>query len=115
MIKAVRGEIWQTRFWPSIGAEISKDRPAVVLNAPDIGRLPLSIVVPITGWKEEYENRRWFVRLEPHHGTGLTKISGADTFQVKSVGNERLLSKIGELPHDVVEQVAATVAVCIGI
>jgi mRNA interferase MazF len=115
MTKAARGEIWQTRFWPTTGAEISKDRPAVVLNVSGIGKLPLSIVVPITGWQPEFNQRRWFVRIDPAKGTGLSKVSGADSFQVKSVANERLLSKIGELPDDVVDQVAASVAICIGI
>jgi len=46
-----RGEIWLVRFDPSIGAEIRKLRPAVVLSLDKIGRLPLRIVVPVTDWR----------------------------------------------------------------
>jgi mRNA interferase MazF len=46
-----RGEVWDIRFDPSVGAEIQKIRPAVVISLDSIGRLPLRIVVPITEWK----------------------------------------------------------------
>ncbi|MFI5455521.1 MAG: type II toxin-antitoxin system PemK/MazF family toxin [Isosphaerales bacterium] len=49
-----RGEIWQVRFDPSIGAEIRKQRPAVVMNLDGIGKLPLRIVVPITDWQPAF-------------------------------------------------------------
>ncbi len=49
-----RGEVWMVRFDPSVGAEIQKLRPAVVVNVPEVGRLPLRIVVPITDWKSTY-------------------------------------------------------------
>jgi mRNA interferase MazF len=114
MTKPVRGEIWLTRFWPSVGVEIAKERPAVILNVPGIGRLPLSIVVPITAWKPECEDRQWFVRLDPSKENGLSKPSGADTFQIKSLATERLITRLGVLPKETVAEIAATVAVCIG-
>jgi len=46
MSKAARGEIWEVEFRPAVGAEIRKMRPAVVVNVPEVGRLPLRIVVP---------------------------------------------------------------------
>jgi len=49
-----RGEIWLVDFDPSIGAEIRKVRPAVVVSLDTIGRLPLRMVVPITDWKPLY-------------------------------------------------------------
>ena len=36
-----RGEIWDICFDPSVGAEIQKTRPAVVVNIESVGRLPL--------------------------------------------------------------------------
>jgi hypothetical protein len=41
---------------PSVGAEIQKVRPALVINLDAIGRLPLRAVVPITDWKSQYAN-----------------------------------------------------------
>jgi mRNA interferase MazF len=47
MAKATRGEIFEVQFRPAVGAEIQKTRPAVIMNVPEVGRLPLSIVVSL--------------------------------------------------------------------
>jgi mRNA interferase MazF len=49
-----RGEVWRVDLEPTRGAEISKARPCVVINAAGVGRLPLRIVVPITEWDDRY-------------------------------------------------------------
>lgn len=87
----------------------------MVLTKPGVGRLPLTIVVPITDWKPEYGQLRWFVRLDPSPENGLNKLSGADGFQVKSLSYDRLIDKVGELNGDQVDEVAAAVAFCIGV
>ena len=115
MSKAIRGEVWQTRFWPSVGAEISKDRPAIVLNTQNAGRLPLCLMVPVTDWKENYSNYFWFVRLDPSGTNGLNKVSGADAFQVKSLSEDRLLWKVGSLELEEVQEIAFAIGFCIGI
>ena len=46
-----RGEIWQVNLDPTIGAEIQKSRPAVIVSDDSIGILPLKVIVPVTGWK----------------------------------------------------------------
>lgn len=56
-----RGEVWIVNFDPSVGAEQTKLRPAVVVNVPEVGRLPLRIVVPLTDWKPRYTSFVWFV------------------------------------------------------
>lgn len=43
-----RGEVWNVNFDPSVGAEIRKIRPAVVISSDAVGRLPIKIVVPAT-------------------------------------------------------------------
>ena len=73
-----RGEIWRIRFDPSVGAEIQKVRPALVVNLNSIGRLPLRIVVPVTDWKPDYAYVSWFVFLPMTSENGLLKDSGAD-------------------------------------
>lgn len=49
-----RGEIGLINLDPTIGAEIRKTRPAVIVNDDAVGILPLRVVVPITDWKERY-------------------------------------------------------------
>jgi mRNA interferase MazF len=114
MTKPLRGEVWWTSFRPAVGSEITKERPSVILSIPGVGRLPLTIAVPITDWKLDYAQLRWFVHLDPTSQNGLNKISGADGFQVKSISYDRLINKIGESPQDQIEDVAAAVAFCIG-
>jgi mRNA interferase MazF len=47
-----QGEIWEINLSPTVGAEIKKNRPAVIINDDAIGILPLRIIVPITKWND---------------------------------------------------------------
>jgi mRNA interferase MazF len=108
----VRGEVWRIRFDPAEGDEIKKVRTAVVISEDAVGRLRLKIVVPITEWKPRYSSYPWFVYLMPTPSNGLTKDSGADAFQVKSISETRLLSRLGELTSSQLDDIA--IAVCVG-
>ena len=101
-------------FRPAVGAEIQKARPAVVMNVPEVGRLPLCIVVPVTEWKPAFAQCSWFVLLLPTPENGLVKESGADAFQVKSVSEHRLVRKFGQITVEKVEEIAAAIALCVG-
>ncbi len=92
-----RGEIWSISLDPTIGAEIRKVRPAVIVNDDTIGLLPLKVIVPITEWKERYQIAPWMVRIEADMQNGLQKDSAIDTFQVRSVSEKRFSQKIGEI------------------
>ena len=93
-----RGEVWLVRFDPSAGAAIRKVRLAVVVNLDAIGgRLPLRIVVPVTDSKSDFGNLSWFVFLPAASENGLSKDSGADAFQLKSVSETRFVRKLGEV------------------
>jgi mRNA interferase MazF len=110
----LRGEVWRIRFDPAEGDEIKKVRTAVVISENAIGRLRLKIVVPITEWKLRYANYPWFVPLAPTPANGLTKDSGADAFQVKSVSESRFLVRLGELTPGQLDDIANAIAVCVG-
>jgi len=43
-----QGEIWQINLDPTIGSEIKKTRPAIIVNDDGLGKLLLKIVVPLT-------------------------------------------------------------------
>lgn len=109
-----RGEVWQVRFDPTIGDEIRKERPAIVISLAGVGRLRVRIVVPITTWDDRYVQQFWKVFLQATPANGLTKNSAADTIQVKSVSEERFVRKLGDLDTDNLEAVVAGVALCIG-
>lgn len=96
-----RGEVWLINLDPTVGAEIRKTRPAVIVNDDAVGILPLKVIVPITEWKAHYSVAPWMVHLEPSPENGLEKTSAADAFQVRSVAQERFVRRIGILSeHD---------------
>ena len=76
---------------------MGKTRPAVVVNPTAVGRLPLRIVVPVTGWQTSYAAVPWLVHLKAIGRNGLDKESAADCFQVKSVALTRFVSKLGNV------------------
>lgn len=47
----LRGEIWMVNFDPTVGREIKKTRPAVVVSSNAAGKLPIKLIAPITDWK----------------------------------------------------------------
>jgi mRNA interferase MazF len=93
----MRGEIWQVTFDPSIGEEIRKVRPAVIISADSMGLLALRVVVPLTGWQAEFALAPWMVRIDPSPQNGLTKSSAADAFQLKSLSTRRLIRRMGTI------------------
>jgi mRNA interferase MazF len=109
-----RGEIWLIDFDPAVGAEIRKVRPAVVISLDSVGRLPLRMVVPVTDWKPPYARYPWFVELPATPTNGLTKDSGADAFQTKSVALARFVRLLGRVTPLQADEIAAAIALCIG-
>lgn len=105
-----RSEIWLINLDPTIGAEIRKTRPAVIVNDDELGLLPLKVIVPITDWKEHYQNAPWMVRLDPDKQNGLEKISSVDTFQVRSVSEERFVRRLGKIDHSSLEKIVRALA-----
>ncbi len=75
-----QGEIWMVNFEPSIGSEIQKLRPAIVVNDDKIGRY------------------------------GLAKDSSIECFQIKSFAVDRFDKKIGEIDKSLLLQVHKTIA-----
>lgn len=109
-----RGQIWDVNFEPQVGAEIAKVRPAVVLSVPDVGRLPLRIVVPITTGSSRLQAASWIIRVVASRENGLVHDSYADAFQVKSISLDRFVRRRGRLSGRQVDLLAAAVALCVG-
>ena len=114
MTKPRRGEVWLVDFDPPAGAEMAKTRPAVVMSVDGIGKLPLRIVVPISEWHARYAGYPWFVRLPASPANGLSKESGANAFQVKSISEQRFRKRLGTLGADETDDIAAAIALCVG-
>ena len=100
-----QGEIWLINLDPTIGAEIKKTRPAVIVSDDALSKLPLKVIVPITDWKDRYEIAPWMVKIEPNLKNGLSKDSSADCFQVRSVSQERFIKRIGEISRIIMDDI----------
>ena len=90
-----QNEIWLINLDPTIGAEIKKTRPAIIVNDNALGKLPLKIIVQITDWKDHYQIAPWMIRILPSLENGLTKLSSIDCFQIRSVSETRFIKKLG--------------------
>jgi len=105
-----QGEIWMVKFFPKVGSEISKLRPAVVVSHNEIGRLPLKTIVPITDWKSNYAHYPWMLRIENSDSNGLSKLSAIDCFQIKSFANERFINRVGDVDEITLFRIHETIA-----
>ena len=110
----LKGEIWLINLDPTIGAEIRKTRPAVIVSEDAIGILPLRVIVPLTDWKERYAVAPWMIAIAPDAQNGLAKPSGADAFQIRSVSQERFVQHIGALNNETIKQILQAIKVVIG-
>lgn len=105
-----RGEVWRVNLDPTIGAEIQKTRPVVVVSSDAIGILPIKLVAPVTDWKDRYAHSSWHVKIDPDTANGLTKTSAVDTLQLRGVDTSRFLKRLGRVSADKIEEIAAAIA-----
>lgn len=108
-----RGEIWLVNLDPTIGAEIKKIRPVIVVSSDSIGSLPIKLVAPLTEWKEYLEENVWHIKLIPDDINGLEKTSAIDTLQLRGVDVQRFVRKLGLVSPLVMRSVVAAIAAVI--
>lgn len=110
-----QGEIWLVSLDPTLGAEIKKTRPAIIVNNNSLGKLPLKVIVPVTDWKDRYTIAQWMVKLVPDAQNKLTKESAADCFQVRAVAEERCVKKLGRVDNNVMDEIRKALALVLDI
>ena len=108
-----RGEVWLVNFDPTVGAEIRKTRPAVVISSDAIGRLPIKLIAPITDWKAYYASNIWHVLVQPDSSNGLSKTSAVDALQLRGIDTQRFIRKLGQLSAMTMEEITIAIAAVI--
>ena len=108
-------EVWLINLDPTVGAEIKKTRPRVIVSENAIGILPLRVIVPLTDWKDRYAIAPWMVRIDPDAINGLSKPSAADAFQIRSVSQERFVNRIGRISQTALQDILKAIQVVIGV
>ncbi len=108
-----RGEIWNVNLDPTIGDEIKKRRPVVVVNSDVVGVLKVKLVAPITSWEPRFEDKIWLVKVAPDANNGLASESAIDTLQIRGVAFERFINKIGTMSAHLMDEIAAAIAIVV--
>ncbi len=105
-----QSEIWIVNLDPTIGTEINKTRPCVVIGDDVIGRLKSKTILPLTGWNENYVSVPWMIKCEPDNANNLTKTSSIDAFQIRNLSTKRFIKKVGEIDDTLLFKVHSVVA-----
>lgn len=111
--KPSRGDIWIVDFDPSVGSEIQKARPAVVVNTHLVNLLPVRIVVPLTSWQPKFQARMNIVFVPATTQKGLDNDSAADMVQVRCVAIDRFTVRKGAVEAAVLEEIVAGIALAV--
>ncbi|MBU2514280.1 type II toxin-antitoxin system PemK/MazF family toxin [bacterium] len=109
------GDIFWVNLDPTVGDEIRKKRPVIVLNQGHEKNLRLSIVVPITGWQKHWETNPFFVVIKPSDQNGLQKKSAIDCFQIRAISHTRFMDRIGKITDKQLGQVRQSIALILDI
>jgi mRNA interferase MazF len=113
-LSIARGDVWLVDFDPTVGDEIQKTRPAVVMSIRSAYVHRLQIVVPITSWQPRFAGDFWMVQTLATPVNGLANDSAANAFQVKSVSEDRFVKKLGTLAAAEMDDISAAIVLCIG-
>jgi mRNA interferase MazF len=98
-------EIYLANINPKKGHEVGKTRPVVVIHSQLIeGLLSTSIICPITTQIAAATLLRVHIPFQDASTTGLTEPSDIIVDQIRSIDNQRLINKLGELPPAQIEQ-----------
>jgi mRNA interferase MazF len=108
-----RGDIWIVDLEPAKGDELKKQRPAVVISSDSLGALAIKLVVPLTEWNASFQGKVWHIQVTPTSANGLSKVSSADTLQVRSVSTQRFVKRLGYIESDSLERITAALVIVI--
>lgn len=109
-----RGEIWLVNFDPTIGVEIRKTRPALVLQNDIANRFsPITIVAAITSQFEEPLYPTEALIRAPEGGLKTDSVVLLN--QIRSIDKQRLIKHLGTLKPDTLEHVNRVLQISLGL
>ena len=100
-----RGEIWWVKFDPSVGGEIRKKRPAVIISNDAANKFLNRVqVIPLTGKIEKLYPSEAYVTFH-------SKTSKAMADQLTTVSKKRLISLAGSISTTEMDNLSQAITV----
>jgi mRNA interferase MazF len=115
VIHITRGEIHLVAFDPTVGHEIKKTRPALVIQNNVGNRYsPLTIVAAITS-RVSPAAFPVEVVIEPTSANGLTVRSSIRLDQIRTVDRQRLITRLGQVDRNTMAKVDEAIRISLGL
>jgi mRNA interferase MazF len=114
LIRPRRGEVYLVNFDPTLGAEIQKTRPALIVQNDIANRhSAITIVAAITSQFDQplYPTE---VLISPPEG-GLRTDSVALLNQIRSIDKQRLVRRLGTLKPETMDRVDHAILISMGL
>jgi mRNA interferase MazF len=109
-----RGEVYLVNFDPTVGAEIRKRRPALVLQNDIANRWsPITIVAAITSRFEEPTYPTEVIVRAPEGGLDVDGVVLLN--QIRSIDRRRLVRRLGVLRAERMREVEQAILISLGI
>lgn len=109
-----RGEVYLVSFDPTVGAEIRKTRPALIIQNDIANRWsPVTIVAAITS-RPDGPVYPVEVRVDPPEGS-LSTSSVVLLNQIRTIDRRRLVNRLGRLRPDTMKQVNRALQLSLGL
>ena len=110
-----RGEVYLTALDPTIGREIKKTRPALVIQNDVSNRhSDITIVAPITS-TVRFPMNPVHVLLSTGKETGLVVPSVALFNQIRAVDRARLIKRLGAVDQETLDRVDEAIEISLGL
>lgn len=109
-----RGEIYLVNFDPTVGSEIQKTRPALILqNDISNQHSPITIVAALTS-QFDVELYPTEVLINPPEG-GLSYASVVLLNQIRSIDRKRLVKRLGIISEELMNSVNNAIQISLGL
>ncbi|MFN0277939.1 MAG: type II toxin-antitoxin system PemK/MazF family toxin [Pyrinomonadaceae bacterium] len=110
----IRGEVYLINFDPTVGAEIRKTRPALIIQNDLANRYsPITIVAAITS---KFDDELYPTEVLIHAGEAGLKQDSVIVFdQIRSIDKTRIVKKLGKVSEITLKRVNAAIKISLGL
>ena len=107
MKKIEQYDIWLLNFDPSVGQEIRKTRPALVISNSYYNMASGTIfVVPLGSQKPKHSNSPFYIAVEKDEKNALKKTSYLNISQLRAVSKLRFVKKTGKVKEEILQEIS---------